>query len=173
MLMDIKCSAVASVAVKLTFDDHTVKDRLISMDDLVDITYNSSGIIKHIIGKVISISVAGSDQRDWYIIVDGSDDFQAVKSRIGVLSILDCEIIFKASTTERVRTPLGDHGMPYIRIMNGVIQYSQDGGMTWRGVKIHDKDVIEDEEGTVPEKPTNATNDTTAPNEDVIKDEVY
>jgi hypothetical protein len=45
--------------------------------------------------------------------------------------------------------------------------------MTWRGIKIHDKDVIEDEEGTVPEKPMNATNDTTAPDEDVIEDEVY
>jgi hypothetical protein len=126
MLMDIKCNAVASVAVKLTFDDHTVKDRLISMDDLVDITYNSSGIRKHIIGKVISISVAGSDQRDWYIIVDGSDDFQSVTVRFSVMGIIDFTIIKKYDTTNVVETPVDKTAVQAIKVVDGFLYYTQD-----------------------------------------------
>lgn len=149
MLMDIKCSAVTSIEVKLTFDNDTSKDVVISNGDLVDVTYNANGLRKRIEGKVIKISAVGTDPKSWYIIVDGSDDFASTKAKFAPTSILDIEVIRKADTLNVVQTVVGEGGVPFIRIKNGRLQWSKD-GYDWKPIFIFRRDIIEDQEGTVP-----------------------
>ena len=153
MLMDIKCSEVSSVLVTLTFDDGTKKENLVSIGDLVDVEYNANGMRKHVEGKVVKISTAGLDPKGWYIIVDGSDDFQCGMAKFSPMSILDLEIIRKANTMDTVQTPIDCHNLPYLRIVKGRLQWSKD-GFSWLPVKIDARDVVDNDiepaEGTAP-----------------------
>ena len=149
MLMDIKCSAVASIKVHLVFDDGAIKDRVVGTGDLIEVEYNGNGIIHKVNGKVLSVSVVGTDPKGWSIIVDASDDFKSDRVRICPMNILDLEIIRKADQLEFVQTPIGHEGVPYIRIHRGRLQYSMD-GYRWKNIIIDKKDVILPAEGTAP-----------------------
>lgn len=155
MLLKNECTQVSSILVKLFFDDETLKIRLISIDDLVDITYNANGIRKRILGRVSNISTVGTEPSNWYIIVDGSDDFASERVRFAPNTILDCEVIRKASMDNFVKTPKdSDHASPYIRVNKGRLQYSTD-GIEWNSIKINEEDIIygggiEPQEGTAP-----------------------
>ena len=144
MLLDIKCKAISSVRVHLVFDDETCKDNVISIGDLIDVTYNGNGLRKHIIGMVSNISTVGADPKNWYIIVDGSDDFARNGARFSPMSILDLEIIRKADQQVIVKSPIGMYGCPFIRISKGRMQYSYD-GFEWHYIVIDDENVIEDD----------------------------
>lgn len=149
MLMNIRCAAISSIKVHLEFDDHSVKDELIAIGDLIDVTYNGNGARKHTTGKVRCISTVGSDPKAWYIIVDASDDFKTMEAKFSPMNILDVEVIRKAATVDFIQTPLGDTGIPYLRVVRGRLQYSID-GCNWRPICIDTRDIIEPQEGTVP-----------------------
>ena len=149
MLLDIKCKAISSIQVHLTFDDTTVKDEVIALGDLVNVEYNGNGMRKRIVGIVSNISTVGTDPKNWYIIVDGSDDFAKNSARFAPTSILDIEIIRKAGMDNAVLTPIGEEGCPYIRVVRGQFQYSKD-GKVWHRIRIYEEDIIEPQEGTVP-----------------------
>ena len=168
MLMDIKCSAVSSVLVNLTFDDQHNKERLIAIGDLIDVEYNANGLRKHIIGKILKISTVGNDPKGWYIIVDGSDDFVGKQARFSPMSILDVDILRKGDTIELISTPIGEEGVPHLRIVKGRLQYSKD-GYNWKSIVIDDRDVIEDQEGTVP---VHHGNSNSSPIEESTDDEI-
>lgn len=149
MLMDIKCSAIASIKVDLTFDDGSRKERVVGTGDLISAEYNANGLRKRIEGKVIKVSAIGPDPKAWYIIVDGSDDFESERAKFAPTSILDLEIIRKADTLDVVQTVIGVGGVPYIRIHRGRLQWSKD-GYDWRPINVDRRDIIEDAEGTMP-----------------------
>lgn len=152
MLMDIKCSMVPSIKVNLVFDDGHKKDPTLSIGDLIDLLYNSNGLRKHIIGKIIQINTPGSDPKGWSLIVDGSDDFDSEIARLSPMSILDVDIIRKNGSTRVVSTPIDDTGVYAIRINKGRLQYTMN-GKCWHNIKIDDidiipgKDIIIDENG--------------------------
>lgn len=152
MLMDIKCSMVPSVQVNLRFDDRSEKHVVLSKGDLVYVEYNANGCRKKIEGKVIKISAYGEEPRSWYIVIDGSDDFASEQAKFSPMSILDVEILRKADTLETVKTVYGRESVPYLRIVNGRLQWSKD-SFEWHPVVIDDRDIIEDQEGTVPLNP--------------------
>ena len=152
MLMNIKCSAMASIKVNLEFDDQSKKERVVSIGDLIDVEFNANGLRKRVEGKVLNISTVGTDPKGWYIIVDGSDDFESKKVRFAPTSILDLEILRKADTVEFIQTPLGYDGVPYLRIIKGRLQYSKD-GYRWFPIRFDRRDIIEDAEGLIPETP--------------------
>lgn len=152
MLMNIRCSAVTSIKVDLAFDDGSTKERVIGLGDLIDVEYNANGLRKRIEGKVVKISAVGTDPKAWCITVDGSDDFDSEKARFAPTSILDVEIIRKADTLNTVQTPIGYTGVPYLRVMKGRLQYSND-GFNWKPIQIDPRDIIEEAEGTVPMNP--------------------
>ena len=142
MLLDIKCMAIPSIKVTLEFDDRSVKTRVIGIDDLVDILYNHSGLRKHVVGKVVSISANGPDPKGWVIIVDGSDDFSSEMARFSPMSILDCDIIRKAGTIQHVVSPLDDTGVKGIRVdKEGKLLYTKDGSH-WHHIYIDSEHVI-------------------------------
>ena len=152
MLMDIKCSMVPSIKVNLVFDDGHKKDPTLSIGDLIDLLYNSNGLRKHIIGKIIQINTPGSDPKGWSLIVDGSDDFDSEIARLSPMSILNVDIIRKNGSTRVVSTPIDDTGVYAIRINKGRLQYTMN-GKCWHNIKIDDidiipgKDIIIDENG--------------------------
>lgn len=152
MLMDIKCSMVPSIMVNLRFDDQSEKHALVSTGDLIYVEYNANGCRKAIEGKVIKVSACGENPKSWYIVVDGSDDFASQQAKFSPMSILDIEILRKAGTLEVVQTISGDHAVPYLRIVHGRLQWSID-SFTWYPIVIDDRDIIEDQEGTVPIAP--------------------
>ena len=169
MLMNIKCSAVTSVAVHLEFDDGTVKDATIATGDLIDVEYNKNGCRRRCQGKVIKISTVGTDPKGWYIIIDGSDSFECGQDRFSPASILDLEIIHKADSVKAIQTPNDSTRVPYLRIVKGRLQWSDD-GVHWRFIIIDRKDIIiKNEEGTIPDY--SCDNVETVDPDDTIKDE--
>ena len=141
MLMDIRCSMIPSIKTELVFDNGHVKIQVLGVGDLIDLFYNSNGLRKHIIGKIIQISTPGIDPKGWSIIVDGSDDFDSEVARLSPMSILDVDVIRKAGTVRCVTTPIDDTGIMGIRINKGRLQYTRD-GRHWHNIKIDDIDVI-------------------------------
>lgn len=193
MLINNTCSAVTSVAVDLKFDDGSTKHRVIANNDLVAIEYNQNGTRRHIEGIVVKVSCIGTDVKNWYVIVDGSDDFESFRGRFCPANILDCEILRKADTVKFIETPIGETGIAGLRIVKGRLQYSPN-GFDWLPIRIDYKGInIKDEEGTVPsDRPYHYIEDddprpphrpTTPPpappyndedvDDDGIKDEVY
>ena len=152
MLLNINCSAIASIKVNLTFDDGSTKERVVGVGDLVVVDYNANGLRHHIEGCVVAVSANGTDPNGWYIIVDCSDDFSSNKAKFSPMSILDIEIIRKADTLNVVQTVVGEEGIPYIRIVKGQLQYSKD-GYRWHPIHVRPRDIIYDAEGTVPDVP--------------------
>jgi hypothetical protein len=164
MLLDIKCSPITSIKVELKFDDNSEKVRVIGLNDLIEIEYNHNGLRKNIQGKVVKVSTLGADPKKWYIIVDGSDDFNSAEARISPMSILDCEIIRKADSVDYIESPKDITNIRGLRILNERLQYTQD-GINWYYVNYgHRKVYIKDEEGTVKE-------DKPESDDDIIKDE--
>lgn len=149
MLMNIKCSAVASIAVDLEFDDGSVKHYVIATNDLVDIIYNHNGCRKRIQGKVVKINCIGNDPKSWSLIIDGSGDFESEQVRFSPMAILDMDILYKAEEINTIQTPKDYTGVPFLRIVHNKLQYSRD-GVHWTYVSIdRNHVVIKDEEGTV------------------------
>jgi hypothetical protein len=149
MTLDCKVDVIQSLLVSLKFDDDTMKKRLVGVGDLIDVTWNGNGMRKHIIGRVAVISANGTDTKNWYMIVDGADDFDSQKVRFSPYQILDLDVIRKADQDSFVKTPKGENAIPYLRIVKGRLQYSKD-GCSWEYVVINENDIIEDQEGTVP-----------------------
>ena len=176
MLMNIKCTAVTSIMVNLSFDDKSTKNALIALGDLIEVEYNANGLRKHAQGKVIKISAVGTDPKGWYIIVDGSDDFDSDRVKFSPMSILDAEVIRKADTLEFVQTVVGEGGVPFLRIVNGRLQWSKD-SVNWFPINVDSRDIIEDQEGTVPVPPNGMCPPPHPPvdnnTEDIIEDAIY
>jgi hypothetical protein len=150
MLMDIKCSMIPSIKTELVFDNGHRKVQVLGVGDLIDLLYNSNGLRKHIVGKIIQISTPGVDPKGWSMIVDGSDDFDSEVARLSPMSILDVDVIRKAGSVRAVTTPIDDTGIMGIRINHGRLQYTRD-GRHWRNIKIDDVDVISKDDGIIDE----------------------
>jgi len=149
MLMSINCSMVPSIEIDLAFDDGRKKNNLVSIGDLIDLLYNSNGLRKHIVGKVVQINTPGTDPAGWSMIVDGSDDFASEIARLSPMSVLDLDIIRKNGSERFVSTPVDDTGIAGIRINKGRLQYTRN-GVRWHNIKIDDVDIIVKEEEILP-----------------------
>ena len=147
MTLDCKVEVIQSLLVHLLFDDESTKDRKVSINDLIDVTWNGNGARKHIIGRVAVISCHGSNHNDWYMIVDGADDFASRREKISPYQILDLDVLRKADTERLVKTVQGDYAVPYLRIVKSRLQYSID-GFSWHYIQINDDDII-NEDGSV------------------------
>lgn len=153
MLMDINCAAQSSMNLKLLFDDQSTKEANIAIGDLIDVTWNGNGLRKHIIGKVINIQTVGTRPEGWYFIVDGSDDFAGQYAKIAPMTVLDINILRKGATDGAVLTPIGDTGIPYIRVYQGQFQISKDGCRWYTIVYLEDIIKPADGPGTNPPHP--------------------
>lgn len=132
MLMNIDCSIVQSIKVALTFDDNKTKEREISTGDLAYFEYNKNGKRKIIEGKVVKIGASDTtDAKSWFIVVDGSLDFSGQMERFSPTQILDCDILQKHDSVQYIATPNDSTRITDIRLCNGVLQVSIDGGYSW------------------------------------------
>lgn len=175
MLMNVKCSTITSIEVKLTFDDGSTKSRIISVDDIIDVEYNSNGCRKCVEGKVLKIKTEGTDPKGWYILVDSSEDYGGSKAKFSPMSILDVDIIKKGGSIRFIETPTDMTGIEGLRIVQGRLQYTLD-GYNWNEIKVDRRTIIKDEEGTIPDFSRSARNEVMTPyaeGQDVIKDEIY
>ena len=147
MLLDIKCSVVNSIKVNLTFEDGAPKERVISLYDLIDVTFNQTGVKRNVEGRVVKINVEDCDPKRWYIIVDAADDFASKQYRFSPMNILDLEIISKKDAEKYIFSPSDYTNIMGLRIVKGRLQYTQN-GVEWHPFKFDSRDIIYDEEGT-------------------------
>lgn len=170
MTLSVDCSVVASIKVVLTYDVGPKKEVILEVGDLVDILYNKNGLRKEITGRVIKISATGTDPNGWWIVVDGSDDFESTQARFSPMNIIDVDIIKKADSEHTVTSPVDYTGIECIRVVNGYLEYSKD-GYTWYKIKTgRPEEEIAQEEGTVPRRPPRPC---APPEEDlIIEDEI-
>lgn len=147
MLMNIKCSTEVSIKVHLKFDNCTEKEKVISTGDLIEVDFNQNGLLKHVEGKVLKICANGSDCKKWYLIVDGSGDFDSEQYRFSVMNILDVDIIRKADNIKYIETTTDGTAIQGLRMVRGRLQYTLD-GFHWGFVRTDPRYIIKNEEGT-------------------------
>ena len=141
MLMDIQCSSVPQIEIRLSFDNGKHKTVIVSQGDLVDILYNKNGMRRRIEGIVTKISTNGTEVYGWCIIVDGSGDFSSEIARISPKNILDIDIIRKADTVNGIDSPRDKTGIMSLKIVKGRLLFSQN-GYDWFPVVIDRENVI-------------------------------
>lgn len=171
MLISNKCSAIVSIKVELTYDDGRQKERVLAVGDLVDIDFNYNGLIKHTIGRILKIYAEGSDPKNWLIILDCSDGFDSVQYRFSPVNIIDVEILKKMDAIQFVESTNDYTNIRAIRFVHGRIQVTQD-GIHWLPIVLDAKDIIYDEEGTVPVSPRPLPPPIPAPPASQIDDEI-
>jgi hypothetical protein len=153
MTLSVDCSVVTSIRVVLTYGVGPKKDVILEVGDLVDIEYNKNGLRKDITGRIIKISATGTDPNGWWIVVDGSDDFESTQARFSPMNIIDVDIIKKGDSEHTVSSPIDSSGVECIRVVNGYLQYTKN-GYTWYDIKTgRREDEIHQENGTVPTRP--------------------
>ena len=150
MRLAINAEVQSSFKVKLTYDDAAPKTVILSIGDLIDCEYNSNGLRKHITGRIIKISAAGTDPNGWWLMVDGSGDFDTNQARFTVMNIIDVDIIQKYDTQHNISTPNDRSGILSLKVVDGRLLYTKD-GYHWEYIKTQwYRDGIKPEEGTVP-----------------------
>lgn len=145
MLIKNTCSSITSIKVDLTFEDGNVKSNVISLNDFIDVEYNKNGLRKKITGKVIKISAEGTEPKNWYIIVDGSEDYECGQVKFSPANILDLTIINKYDATQYIYSTNDFMNIKGMRINHGRLQYTQD-GVKWHNIFIDTRDIIKDAE---------------------------
>ncbi len=156
MLMNIECSIVQSLKVALTFDNNKTKEREIAVGDLAYFEFNKNGKRKTIEGKVIKIGLSDTvNSTSWFIIVDGSLDYSGQMERFCPNQILDCEIIQKHDSVQYITTPNDSTRVSMLRLYNGYLQVSIDGGYSWltpknskKLIEMDDCEVFEETDDT-------------------------
>ena len=147
MLMNIENSIVQSLKVSLTFDNNKTKEREISVGDLCYFEFNKNGARKTIEGKVVKINCNNtSNSNSWVVIVDGSLDFKGQMERISPNNILDVDIIQKHDAKGYIGTPNDSSRITDMRLVNGYLQVSTDGGYSWTIPKNYAGRIMEDSE---------------------------
>jgi hypothetical protein len=108
--------------------------------------FNKNGKRKHVEGKVIKIVASDTtDSRGWYIIVDGSIDFSGQMERFCPNQILDVEVIQKHDLALYISTPNDSTHITDMRVVDGLLQVSIDGGYSW----ITPKNYSPEEDGEI------------------------
>lgn len=147
MLINIECCIVPSLKVSLTFDNGRTKEREIATGDLCSFTYFKDGKKKTIEGKVVKIVMDNSvNVKSWYIVVDGSMSFDGKLDRFCPENILDVDIIRKHNEANYIASPDDETKVTNIRLNEGFLQVSKDGGYSWMTPKNFKKFVDYDEE---------------------------
>ncbi len=132
MLINIECSIVQSLKVSLTFDNNRTKEREIAVGDLCSFEFVKDGMKRKIEGKVIKIGMSNTaNANSWYIIVDGSLDFSGQQVRFCPNNILDVDVIKRHNDKQYVSTPNDETRVSALRLNNGFLQVSIDGGYSW------------------------------------------
>ena len=144
MTMDVKCSAITSIALKLTYDDQSTKKALVAVGDLVWMVFNYNGCRREVEARVLKITANGDDPRAWMILIDSSEDFGATQYRVCPLNIIDIEVIKKAAAAKFVESPPNYTNIAGIRVVDGRLQYTQD-NINWYPFRIDRRDIIMDE----------------------------
>ena len=145
MLLKNTCRCITSIQVDLTFDDGRTKSEVISLNDFIDVEYNKNGCRREIEGRVIKISAEGTDPKKWYIIVDGSEDFETTQARFSPANILDIDMIRKYDALQFIYSTNDHTNIQGMRIVKGRLQYTQD-GKHWLPIFIDTRDIIKDAE---------------------------
>ena len=135
MLLSKSYDVLTSIHLKLVFDDESVKDNIISLNDVINVVYNKDGRRRTMEGYVTRICVDNICQkRSWYIIVDASTYGRNNVDRILIENIIDLDIIKKSSELITVSTPIDETKVTNIRFIDNIFQISQDNGKTWTNI---------------------------------------
>lgn len=177
MLMNIHCSTVTSIAVRLDFDDKSHKDVVIGCGDLISVDFNHNGRRTHFEGKVISVNARGTDPKGWTVILDGSGCFDSDQVRFSPMNILDIHVLRKAERTNYIETTDDTSKILGLRVVKDRLQYTKD-GVRWKNIKVEgskmnkppvrDDDEIDEEGPEMPEFDDDIFSD-----EDIIEEESY
>ena len=142
MVMKIACDVEQSLTIKISYDDGTIKTKVVSNGDYVSVTYNSNGARRIASGVVTGIHAnpysTQTTRKDWYFVIN-NDDVEAgpVGSRkIYVVNLIDVEIISMARQVNAINTPNNPMRVTDIRLKAGYLQISTNNGKTWKTVGL-------------------------------------
>lgn len=143
MVMKINCEVEQNLVVTISYDDGTMKTKVVSVGDYVSVAYNYNGCRRVVTGTVSNIHAnpanSQATRKDWYFIVNNDDpdagNFGSVK--ILVVNLIDIEILRMKRQVNPVNTPNNAMRVTDIRLKAGYFQVSNNNGHTWKTVGIH------------------------------------
>lgn len=156
-LLQNKSHIVPSAVIDLTFEDDVHKVFTIHVKDIVRIKYNKNGLATTVEGKVTTISagttsytytadgiatyhtMCQTNKNGPYLVIDASTSYGSNTVTIYLYDILDADMIYAWKENFTVLTVPTDteHGITAVhglRLLNGVLQYTIDNGITWEDV---------------------------------------
>lgn len=133
MLLSINYNVINSLAIKLRFDDNSVKEAIVGVGDVVDVAYNKNGARREIEGTVKQIVADTSPcgKQKWYMYVDASTCGCAALEKILVENILDIDVLRKGAGLLTVHSPANGMKVTDMRISGNYLQVSNDYGKHW------------------------------------------
>ena len=155
MVMKINCEVEQSLCITITYDDGTMKTKLVSEGDYVTVAYLHNGRRVVVNGPVVSIHAnpasTKTSKNDWYIIVS-NDDPQCGNygsTKILLLNIVDIEVLRMKRQVNPINSPNNSMRVTDIRIKAGYLQVSANNGRSWKTVgadPLSDIDIPEQQE---------------------------
>jgi len=152
--MKINCEVEQNLSITITYDDGTMKTKLIGIGDYVSVAYNHNGSRRLITGTISSIRANPASMKttknDWYFVVNSDDPEARMGSvKILVLNLIDIEVLRMRRQGVHINTPNNSMRVTDIRLKAGYLQVSNNNGRSWKTVglePVSDIDIPESQE---------------------------
>ena len=155
MVMKINCEVEQDLCVTISYDDGTIKRKVISEGDYVSIAHNYNGARRVATGTVAKIHANPASfqttRKDWYLIINNDDPEvgNCGATKILVVNIIDVEILRMKRQVNPISSPNNSMRITDFRIKAGYLQLSTNNGRSWKTVglePVSDIDIPEDQE---------------------------
>lgn len=140
MVMRVSSEVEQSLNVTITYDDGTVKHKVISVGDYVSVAYNFNGARRIAVGTVSGIHAnpasKQTSRKDWYFIVNNDDPEVGNygTTKILVVNLIDVEILRMKNQVNPISSPNNSMRVTNMRIKAGYLQVSNNNGRSWKTV---------------------------------------
>ncbi len=140
MVMRVSSEVEQSLNVTITYDDGTVKCKVISVGDYVSVAYNFNGARRIAVGTVSGIHAnpasKQTSRKDWYFIVNNDDPEVGNygTTKILVVNLIDVEILRMKNQVNPISSPNNSMRVTNMRIKAGYLQVSNNNGRSWKTV---------------------------------------
>ena len=154
MVMKINCEVEQNLCVTISYDDGTMKTKLVGVGDYVSVAYNYNGARRVINGTVSSIHANPASlkttKNDWYMVIANDDpDTRFGSVKILILNLIDIEVLRMHRQGVHINTPNNSMRVTDIRLKAGYLQVSNNNGRSWKTVglePVSDLDIPEAQE---------------------------
>ena len=142
MVMKVSCEVDQNLDIAITYDDGTMKHKLVSVGDYVSVAHNYNGSRRIAVGTVSGIHAnpasKQTSRKDWYFIVNNDDPEVGNygTTKILIVNLIDIEVLRMKNQVNPISSPNNSMRVTDMRIKAGYLQVSNNNGRSWKTVGV-------------------------------------